>query len=263
MPDIALSRRFLNQIAYGEAVASVASEENTLAVFEGMKDVAEGIEGFSLDYVASNFTLQRTLVEQAEEDYRARELTLASEVASDVTSRDKRDGAFNDLSDILDRVFTTLKGDVTPKRMRALGMEFAPPTTFDVIDDYAQNVVHQCRLEENQAPIQPLLGAPYTVAALAALIEPRLATYNALTQALDDDLRDTQRVRAERDVASDRFQRVVLNAARILEGLFRQANLDAIADRIRPSQARGSGRLDLDPLPDAPPTDPATPPDTP
>ncbi|MEL6179698.1 MAG: hypothetical protein AAFS10_12135 [Myxococcota bacterium] len=251
---VKVSVRFEGREKYANAVTSVATGEvmgEAINRLEASYGSAETFQRSAFDAMAA---FQSQAVEDALERLRSTEIKLASELGEDQLGRDERDEHNDALVDTLRYVRNRCLNDLERSEVNTLGFTKAVPTSHSALPNYAANAVAQLRKEERA--ITPRLGDPYTTTALAALVEAELSVYNTALAKLSKEERETQGARLARDEAVEHFERTSYAAAAILEGIFRQAGMGEIADRIRPTTLRVSGRLDEDPID---PIDPVTP----
>lgn len=254
---IMTSARLRSRKRYAESVLSAVDALWGKAT-DGLEARLGDVEGFDRAHIAAQGPFQGAIVKRALVGLERAEAELVAETGQDAQTRDARDTAHEALWDEVTYTRRSLLLELTAQQMRGLGLASAPPRGHANFEAYTTNAIAQLRAQDLQ--VTPRRGSAYTTAELAPELEARLKAYADARAAVALDERETQAAREVRDQAVADFEQLVFAAAAILEGLFRQAGMVAIAERIRPSSLRVSGRLEEDPLPDQDEADAPTPP---
>lgn len=128
--------------------------------------------------------------------------------------------------------------------LRRYGLRDLPPTDQASIIPYAENVVELLR--DNPDPVTNEVGLTFHSAPVADALEAKLTEYSSENADANRERRELQKAKADHDRAAEYWNDIYQGAASQLEGLFRQAGRHQLADRVRPTWAKSTGREGTD-----------------
>ncbi|MGM0557089.1 MAG: hypothetical protein ACQEVA_11970 [Myxococcota bacterium] len=230
--DSTIGRTIKNRIGWGRWVAaSVDTHIDRIAV-----ELA-GTGGLDEAEWTKVLAGQRDDIVAANESLYAAEAKLAKERADDGRWRIERDEAALEMYGGIVRARTLVESSDNADTTR-FGMPGTTPQVASNLLPYARNAVESLR---DMAEPLGTLGASIASEAIADDLQPSLDRLRAAVEAMDAEERQAEAAIVARDVALDDWERIYRAVARVLEGLYRRAGEDELADRIRPTMRRASG----------------------
>ncbi|MGM0558395.1 MAG: hypothetical protein ACQEVA_18565 [Myxococcota bacterium] len=168
------------------------------------------------------------------------ESELAQERADDPAAREARDVAAATMYEALIRARSLMEAVKVGESVR-FGLDGRTPRGASSLLAFAQNAVDSLR---NTSQSLGTLGIDIDTTTLADQLQPAL---DGLTDAVDTmatEEREAEATLVERDKVLERWERTYRSIARILEGVYRMAGEDDLADRVRPTIRRATGAED-------------------
>lgn len=202
-------------------------------------DEAGAIEGACL--------AQAALIERALGRLLEAHQLVQDEIGEDAEARQGHEDAWGALAADVHFLQARVLEDAGDRLAQAAGLLEPTPQTPAALDRYVEHAVE--RLVELDAEIEPRFGPKYRTSALAQRLAGTLVLFRKSMAWLERETQETRAAYEARDEAIASFERALFNGCRVLEGLFRQAELYEYAERVRPSSLRIQGRLGEDPLP--------------
>ncbi|RAL25141.1 hypothetical protein DL240_02715 [Lujinxingia litoralis] len=195
-------------------------------------------------------TLQRDTLEEKTDALYEASIALAHERAGDSELRTQRDTAGTRLGAILatSRASLALVNPELPKRY---GLDGRTPRSGIELESLADSV---SRSLEAADATYTVMGNEIHTANMAREIKELYLAYKDVSAAVARDQRQAEALLTLRDRALDEWAIAYKIAASTLENIFRMAGEPELAERIRPTVARSSGRETPDEL-ESPPGD--------
>jgi hypothetical protein len=180
---------------------------------------------------------QRDEMKAANEALFEAESDLAQERADDPDYREARDLAAATMYEAIVKARSLMEAVGAGQSVR-FGMDGTVPQVPSSLLSFARNAVDSLR---GSGESLGTLGLDVDTTALADKLQP---TLDGLTDAVDDMAREEREAEAAlvaRNKVLEDWERTYRAVARILEGAYRMADEDELADRIRPTMRRASG----------------------
>ncbi|MFW5968813.1 MAG: hypothetical protein ACOCV2_14910 [Persicimonas sp.] len=210
--------------------------EGTLA------DQYDGLAGYDGDQMADTLAALAARLANVTDAMRGAEMALAAELADDDQVRDERDELVERLREELygarDASERTFGEDVAA----AYGLAGTPPQQSDSLLAYGRNAVNLMRDEPRSN--DDVFGNTIDTDKMADKLEQTLDELEDALEALDTEKREAHAVRAERDEVVEEWTQVYRGTANALSGLYLLAGRKDLAERVRPTVRRSSGRTE-------------------
>ena len=237
-----LTKRASNQFNYVDALgATVAANREKLE--RGLHEALGSKEKAAR--VTRGVETVIEAAERARERYQEHLLSVDGEQDEDQGAREKLERAQEDLVAALRRARASIEGVVGAPALHRFALQHTPPATSrEALAHYADAAV--TRLTASSKKLDNEFGVSLDTAQVGDALRQRFELFEETKDALKQETRQTQAERDDRDEAEASFQRLLVNAARMLEGALRLAELDHAADRVRPTHTKASGE---EPLP--------------
>lgn len=185
------------------------------------------------------------------------EIALASERADDDGFRQARDDSRDDLFEEVVEFKDLCR---TPTIQRKFSLDGETPQLPKDLASHVRAVIKSLR--EEDTTIDGPFGTSVATTDVADRLEPLVDDLAQRITDLKREEREADSLLVERDRKLDAWSRAYMSNARVAEGLFRRAGLDELADRIRPTGRKATGReraeepsTDADAPADTEPTD--------
>jgi len=170
------------------------------------------------------------------------------EQLDDQQVRAKRDQAVLDLSSLLVRLRSTVKGACGAGSYgTVLGVEEYVPRDPEVLQRYASLVKERLETGSLDAQTLTLEGVSIDATPWIRLIEEPLSRLSQALDLLSGEKRGTIESQLAKNALMADYDRAFRNGAQILQSLFRFVGMDELAERVRPSSNR---RLPQGPQPE-------------
>lgn len=192
----------------------------------------------------------------------AADIERASETQDDDALRDLRDSLVPETRDQVMAIESIVEAHWGERGVGAVGLEGNTPRSPDHLLHYGRNVSSKLARLDNMDT--RLSVNPPPLDQLADELDDLLDELAGVIDDLQIDVRETENARAERNRALDEWDETYSPVASIVENIFRLAELEAQAERVRPTSRRRSGRPepeDLDEDDESTSDDPSTPTD--
>lgn len=188
-------------------------------------------------------------------DYDAVEICdqeVATERSQDKQKRAQRDGYVTRVRQRVLSLRGAVDADYGPAAVSGLGLAGELPESPDQLVTHTRNVLKQ--VADSLDTYEPILPdiAPADLTPRIEGITRDLALLEGVIEALGNDLRETQAAQDARNKANARWSKHYGPVASIVENLFRLAEMQAHADRVRPTNRRRAGlpeQIDVDNAP--------------
>jgi hypothetical protein len=242
--QVSMNRTTLYQLKYARAVVAIGRIQVDRMVAAMVREYgAEIVEPARL---RAQILADCGLLDLVLAAFEASSTALAQDLTDDILAREQRDIGFQAVS----RILVSTRG-----RVRAYRLHERSPSSHEPMVRYASEVL--ALMDGNPRTAVDAFGNELDTGALVAALRPALEDYRGKLATVVREQRETQQARAARDVAEQRFRRVLVNVASIVEAYLRLAGDDALADRVRPTRARAAGEVEIDlPAPEQPPEAP-------
>jgi hypothetical protein len=166
------------------------------------------------------------------------ELTYTGEQGDDNAAADERDRSGTALDDGL-RIARNSAQQIGGERvLESFGMASPPPGDQSGLARYAENAIRMMR--SHSTPVSKA-GLTFDPNAVADSLEPTLQTYTGALSSVATESRQLEDAKGRRDQAQATWKTTYQSVAGQLEGLFRLAGRDDLADRVRPTHRRTRG----------------------
>lgn len=192
-----------------------------------------GMTGTTMSVMAERLAL-------ISETMRQSELQLTAEMADDQVVRDRRKELVNDLRDALYRGDRLLEDAFGEQVAKSYGLANAPPRQADSLIAYAANVINL--LEERPRSDTDLFGNAVDTTKVAAALSKLCEQLEETLEDLDTEQREEHAARADRDKIVDEWAQVYRGTAEVLSGMYLLAGRKDLADRVRPTVRKSSGK---------------------
>lgn len=248
-----MNRTTLYQLKYARAVVAIGRIQVDRMVASMVREYgAEIVEPARL---RAQLLADCDLLDLVLAAFEASSTALAQDLTDDILAREQRDIGFQAVSRILVSTRGRVRENLGETEMRAYRLHERSPGSHESMVRYASEVL--VLMDGNPRTAVDAFGNELDTGALVAALRPALEDYRGKLATVVREQRETQQARAARDVAEQRFRRVLVNVASIVEAYLRLAGDDALADRVRPTRARAAGEVEIDlPVPEQPPEAP-------
>lgn len=245
-----MNRTMMHQLKYARAVSAIGRRHVDRMVEAMVREYGDVIvvpERLRAQILADCDLLDLVLGELERSN-----TALAQDLTDGILARAQRDGGHESVSRILVGMRARVRENLGETAMRAYRLHERSPGSHEPMARYASEVL--ALMEQNPRATVDAFGNPFDTGALVAALRPALEDYRDKLATVVREQRQTQQARAARDAAEQRFRRVLVNVAAIVEAYLRLAGDDDLADRVRPTRARASGEVESDlPAPEQPP----------
>ncbi|QDG53494.1 hypothetical protein FIV42_22930 [Persicimonas caeni] len=198
------------------------------------------------------FLGHRGEMHQTTEDLLGVALSLARERADDDEQRTQRDEATDMLRDDVGRT-RSLLDSAGPSHATRFGLSGATPRSGTSLEAYARNAAEALREADETLDV---MGVQVSTSTLADNLTPSVDRLSARLVGLAEEDRQAEALLVERDEMLERWERTYRAIAQMLEGAYRLAGEDELADRVRPTINRTSGAEAPDNDPQVDPVEP-------
>lgn len=237
--DGGVSKRVRNQVKNGRHVASAAKTHRT-AVADELVERQHASQGAEL--TAAEFERWLAWLEAEQRAVNQRlwraELTYTAEQGDDAAVIEERDRLGDELEGSLRSARNNAIEIAGRANVSSYGLSNPPPSDMAGLADYAANCIELLR--ENSAPVTRA-GMTFDPSAVADHLEKLADDYQAALEEDKMEKRELEQARGVRDRAMADWKITYQGVAGQLEGLFRQAGRDDLAERVRPTSNRARG----------------------
>lgn len=245
-----------NRIGWGRWVAASVDThlDNISGALSGRGGMNKSDWGAFLEGQRDEMTSANTALFEAES-------ALAQERADDPAARETRDEAASAMYEAIVRARSLMEAVKAGESVR-FGLDGRTPRAASSMLAFAQNAVDSLR---NSDESLGTLGIDVDTSALADQLQPALDGLADAVDTMAAEEREAEASLVKRDKVLAGWQRTYRSVARILEGVYRMAGADELADRVRPTIRRATGvddpedDADLEPVVDAGGDTPAEP----
>jgi hypothetical protein len=200
-------------------------------------DKLDGRSGMDRDQWTRWIEGQREELSDATEQLYESEVALAGERADDPEHREERDLLADELYESVVRA-RSLMESVREGQSRRFGLDGATPRTPKALEAFARNAIEALRKADETFSS---LGMTVSTTTLADQLETSHAALRDKLVELKGEERKAEGLLVKRDDALDEWERVYRAVARMLQGAYRLAGDDELADRVRPTLRRSRG----------------------
>ncbi|QDG49352.1 hypothetical protein FIV42_00950 [Persicimonas caeni] len=237
-----------NKLANGKQLVAMA-EVNGPAVAEDLERRQKGADGqrWTKTQFETLFVWIAGQMQAANDHLKKAALKYAAEQADDASNATMQESLVHRL-----RTVRNTAGEIVGvDKLRQFGLNNQPPHDQEGVIPYAENVVELLRA--NPDPVTNDVGLTFQSVPVADALEAKLVEYRDERTDANREKRQLQQAKADHDRAVDYWDDIYQGVASQLEGLFRQAGRHQLADRVRPTWAKSTGRerADEDPVIDA------------
>jgi hypothetical protein len=237
-----MSVQVQNRDANAAYVTSSMSENRDLVVqgllahnayLPAARQIDEATVRVFLDWVAGTIEYKTKAMIAAEDDY-------VKEQSDDPPVRERRDAAMPVLLPCMIQTRTRVSSVLGETGLAAYGMSEPPPRQPVELAAYAGTVLKLMRAQPRSQPDR--VGGTFDTAVLATAIDDALAPLQDALRELVTEQRQLQTAMIRRDTEATEWRDVYVNGATAFAALARMAGHPEIAQRVRPSSRRASGR---------------------
>ncbi|WP_428263088.1 hypothetical protein [Haliangium sp.] len=175
------------------------------------------------------------------------ETAVAKDMADDIEARAARDRELVDMTGLLVAIRSRVREGLGQEGLQLYRLNERSPTGFEALGRYAGDVV--VLLTQQPRTAQSPLGDTIDTAALGATLSAALTRYREALDTVAREARETEAARIARRESEARFRQVLVSVAVFLEHYLRMAGDEELANRVRPTQRRAGGEVDVE-LPD-------------
>jgi len=237
-----LSEQVQNQIRVSEKVIASA-HTHAGKVAPALAEQANKVQGKNTKATAEAFTAVILAaadgLAHAAAELREREQNLAAERADDGPVRAARDNATTEVSGLVTLLRSTVEDHMGTAALATYGLGGDTPRAPAKLLNLAQNVAQL--LEQNPAKVTSPFGTSFDTKTAAQVLKAKAAELAAHIKDDDREARELETAMSDRDRAAAAWVNAYQGTASMLEGLYRQAGLKDLADKVRPTQRRLRG----------------------
>jgi small-conductance mechanosensitive channel len=231
-----ISKRVSARLSNAQHVLSSAQTHQDKVAASAAQTVT-GLQANEIKQIISLFCAHLAFASQQLND---QEQAYVDEQADDPAALDKRDQALKALQKLLTEV-QDLVQRYAPERLRALGLDSAPPLAQDAFARYANNVAKQ--LSKDTSPIDGPLGMRLSLPDAGAQLAQRAQAFEEALSGVSRERRELEATLITRDQALARWQVVYTAVSDILSGIYSIAGESKLAAKIRPTSRRVRGEV--------------------
>lgn len=236
-----LNKTTKNKLANGEQIVA-AAEVNGPAVAQELEQSQTGPDDtrWSKTQFEALFVWIAHQMGAANAHLKRAALAYAAEQADDDNDATLQESLVGRL-----RTVRNTAGEIVGQdKLHRYGLNSAPPTDQQRVIPYAENVIELLRA--NPDPVTNAVGLSFQSTPVADALEAKLGEYTAEHAAANREKRELQKAKSDHDRAVAYWDNIYQGIASQLEGLFRQAGRHQLADRVRPTWAKSTGREGAD-----------------
>lgn len=178
-------------------------------------------------------------LEHATKVMRDTEHAVAAEKADDGPIRQKREEACLEVGGVLVRLRSTVEDHLGAEGLRTYGLAGEATRVPRKVLEYAQNVVQL--LEKAPVKVASPFGGSFDSAVAAATLSAKAAILAGLISDDDREARELEDAYALRDRAIAAWSDAYQGTATMLEGLYRRAGWNELAEKVRPTVRKMRG----------------------
>ncbi|MEM1347119.1 MAG: hypothetical protein AAGI01_01090 [Myxococcota bacterium] len=221
------------------------THEHLDALLDALTPITAHPPGVELAHVRAFISSQLTYLEHHSERLRAFEERYVDEQYGDMSVRGELAMLGVDLDNSLREARNILREVDSETTLHIYGLVDIPPRARHALVDYAQNAIVLLRAHPHRfySGRDEVLDTRQTADTLA----DQLAPFEELVTRLQHEILDLREALDARNTAVDHWINAYQGVCCVLEGLFHQAGLHDIADRLSPSFRRIASRTNLGP----------------
>lgn len=212
---------------------------------------AQGQDAPSEANFAAMFESHAAMLSFAAAGLRQAALEHSAEQADDVAPRAVRNQATSALLSLMVQLRATAETTLGYASLATYGLEGDTPRIPKTLSEHAGNVANLLA----KAPFEIVtdLGSTFSSAAAITALTARKTQLDAALGTVDKEARELEDALGKRDQALARWTDVYQGTANTLTGLFRLADRNDLAERVRPTSRTISGEDAGPPAPEEPP----------
>ncbi|QDG54408.1 hypothetical protein FIV42_27780 [Persicimonas caeni] len=180
------------------------------------------------------------LLEGVTAKMRESEVSYAGERGETSRLREERDELHAELSDVYLQVRSLVEGSAGSRATADFGIDGGMPHTFKALVETSHNAVERLRTAQNVG--RGPLGVLFDADKFADALEGPMTSARAVLERMRSEAREDELAMLERDQTVEEWERVYRGVALILQGFFTIAGRPELAERVRPTERRATGR---------------------